>query len=55
MIEIGFSYLLSKFNTKEPSNLEECIKESLEENYIKCFLKVILIKFGEGYQKQISA
>ena len=55
MIEIGFSYLLSKFNTKEPSNLEECIKGKFGVKLYQMFFESYTYKVWGRTPKQISA
>ena len=47
MIEIGFSYLFSKLNTKEPSNLEECIKGKFGKKLYQMFFESYTYKVWE--------
>ena len=55
MIEIGFSYLISKFNTKKPSNLEECIKGKFGSKLYQMFFESYTFKVWGRMPKQISA
>ena len=55
MIEIGFSYLISKFNTKDPINLEECIKGKFGRKLYKMFFESYTFKVWGRMPKQISA
>ena len=55
IIEIGFSYLISKLNTKEPSNLEECIKRKFGGKLYKMFFESYTYKVWGRMPKQISA
>lgn len=55
MIEIGFSYLISKFSIKEPSNLEECIKGKFGSKLYQMFFESYTFKVWGRMPKQISA
>ena len=55
MLEIGFSYLISKFNTKEPNNLEECIEGKFGRKLYQMFFESYTYKVWGRIPKQISA
>ena len=55
MVEIGFSYLKSKFNQKEPKNLEECITGKFGRKLYKMFFESYTYKVWGRLPSQISA